>query len=45
VDELPVAPSDETRRKARDEFWHLRRLQRHAREQRERSKARRQRAA
>jgi hypothetical protein len=45
VDELPVAPSDETRQKAREEFWHLRRLQRHAREQRERSKARRQRAA
>jgi hypothetical protein len=49
VDELPVAPSDETRRKARAEFWHLRRLQQHAQEQRERarerSRARRKRAA
>ena len=49
VDDLPVAPSDEVRRKAREEFDHLRRLQRHAEERRargrERSKARRKRAA
>jgi len=48
-DVLPVAPSDETRRKAMDEFWHLQRLQQHAERQRqrarERSKARRKRAA
>jgi hypothetical protein len=47
VDELPVAPSDEVRARARAEFWHLRRLQQHAQKEREKSRlrARRNRAA
>ncbi len=49
VDDLPVAPSDEVRRKAIAERDHLARLQRHAEklkaQGRERSKARRKRAA
>lgn len=45
VDPLPVVVDESVREKAREEFWHARRLARFAEEQRARSRARRQRRA